>query len=498
MPESSYRPPAIQSSSGGYSGHPGSSSAYLSTMPESSYRPPAIYGSSSEYSDQQTQASGQQSMAPRAPVAQPPRGGGQIGRGHPRGRVQIGRSQPATAQSGGGQSADAPARFYAIPARPDVLPLDVVIIGIIFVYGRDASLLFDPGSTYSYVLSLFAHFLDITREPLGTLVHVSTHVGDSVVVDRIYRSCVVTFCGFETRADLMLLDMTHFEVILVMDLLSLYHAVLDCHAKTVTLAMLELPRLEWKGSSVNISSRVIYLLKARHMVEKGCLAYLAYVRDTTVESSTIDSVLIVREFADVFPFDLPGMPLDRNIDFCIDLDPGTQPISIPPYHMDPKELKDLKEQLEELLAKQFVRPSVSPWGALVLFVKKKDGTMRMCIDYHQLNKDTIKNMYLLSCIDDFFTHLQGARVFSKINLRSGYHQLKIQDSDVPNSAFRTRYGHYEFLIKARQIDDLYLAVLKETVLQGSAKEVSIGEDGVLRLQGRVCVPNVNGLRERIL
>ncbi|XP_070003453.1 uncharacterized protein [Nicotiana sylvestris] len=168
-------------------------------------------------------------------------------------------------------------------------------------------------------------------------------MGNSVVVDWIYWSYVVTFCGYETRADLLLLDMTEFEVILGMDSLSPYHSILDCHAKIVTLAMPELPRLEWRGSSVSTSSRVISFLKDRHMVEKGCLAYLAYVQDTTTETSAIDSVPVVREFSDVFPSDLPGMPPDRNIDFCIDLDPGTQHISIPLYHMSPKELKNLKE-----------------------------------------------------------------------------------------------------------------------------------------------------------
>ncbi|XP_070035916.1 uncharacterized protein [Nicotiana tomentosiformis] len=171
------------------------------------------------------------------------------------------------------------------------------------------------GSTYSYVSSLFAHFLDIPHESLGTPLFVSTPMGDSVIVDQIYRSCVVTFCGYETREDLLLLDMTDFEVILGMDWLSPYYAILEFNAKTVTLAMPVLPRLEWKGSSVSIPSRIISFMKARHMVEKGYLAYLAYVRDTTAESPAIDSVPIVREFFDVFPYDLLGIPLDRDIDF---------------------------------------------------------------------------------------------------------------------------------------------------------------------------------------
>ena len=114
--------------------------------------------------------------------------------------------------------------------------------------------------------------------------------------------------------------------------------------------------------------------------------------------------------------------------------------------MVPLELKELKLQLQELLEKGFIRPSVSPWGAPVLFIKKKDGTLRLCIDYRQLNKLTVKNKYPLPRIDDLFDQLKGASIFSKINLRSGYHQVKIKDTDVHKTAFRTRYGHYEFLI----------------------------------------------------
>ena len=114
--------------------------------------------------------------------------------------------------------------------------------------------------------------------------------------------------------------------------------------------------------------------------------------------------------------------------------------------MAPTELRELKTQLQELLEKGYIRPSISPWGAPVLFVKKKDGTLRLCIDYRQLNRVTIKNKYPLPRVDDLFDQLQGARVFSKIDLRSGYHQLRIANVDVLKTAFRTRYGHYEFLV----------------------------------------------------
>ncbi|XP_070045158.1 uncharacterized protein [Nicotiana tomentosiformis] len=138
----------------------------------------------------------------------------------------------------------------------------------------------------------------------------------------------------------------HFDIILGMDWLSPYHAILDCHAKTMTLSIPGLARLEWRGNPGHYTIRVIYYMKARCMVKKGCLDYLAYVRDSSTEVPTMDLVPVVREFPEVFPADLPGMPPDRDINLCIYLVSGTQPISIPPYCMAPPELKELKEQLQ--------------------------------------------------------------------------------------------------------------------------------------------------------
>ena len=148
----------------------------------------------------------------------------------------------------------------------------------------------------------------------------------------------------------------------------------------------------------------------------------------------------------MFPEDLPGLPPDREVEFTIEVLPGTAPISKAPYRMAPIELAEVKKQIEELLNKGFIRPSTSPWGAPVLLVKKKDGTQRLCIDYRELNKVTIKNKYPLPRIDDLFDQLCGATIFSRLDLRSGYHQLKVKASDIPKTAFRTRYGHYEFLV----------------------------------------------------
>jgi hypothetical protein len=163
-----------------------------------------------------------------------------------------------------------------------------------------------------------------------------------------------------------------------------------------------------------------------------------------VKVTPLDEIRVVCEFPEVFPDDLPGMPPDREVEFVIDLLPGTAPFSKRPYRMSSAQLSELKKQIKELLEKGFIHPSSSPWGALVTFVEKKDDTQRMFVDYRLLNEVTIKNKYPLPRIEDLFDHMRGAKVFSKIDLCSGYHQMKIRWSDIPKTAFTTRYGLYEY------------------------------------------------------
>jgi hypothetical protein len=159
-----------------------------------------------------------------------------------------------------------------------------------------------------------------------------------------------------------------------------------------------------------------------------------------------DNIRVVRDFPDVFPEELPGMPPDSEVEFVIDLLPGTATISKRPYMMSVDELKELKKQLTELQEAGYIRPSSSSWGAPVLFVQKKDGSQRMCVDYRSLNDVMVKNKYTIPRIEDLFDQMRGARVFSKIDLRSGYHQMKIRPSDIPKTTFSTRYGLYEFTV----------------------------------------------------
>jgi hypothetical protein len=170
-----------------------------------------------------------------------------------------------------------------------------------------------------------------------------------------------------------------------------------------------------------------------------------------VKGTSLDEIRIVREFPDVFPEELPGMPPHRDIEFIIELLPRTPPILKGPYRMPMNELVELKKQIAELQAKGFFCPSSSSWGAPILFVEKKDGTQQMCVDYRSLNKVTIKNKYPLSQIEDLFDQMKGASVCSKIDLRSGYHQLRIQELDIPKTTFRTRYGLYEYTVMSSEL-----------------------------------------------
>jgi hypothetical protein len=182
---------------------------------------------------------------------------------------------------------------------------------------------------------------------------------------------------------------------------------------------------------------------------KGCRLYAIQVLNSIEnEKLILEDHPILREYKDVFPEEVLGLPPRRDIGFSIEPVPGAVPISRTPYRMSTPELVEIKLQLKEMWDKGYIRPSLSSWGALALFVKKKDGTLRLCIDYRQLNKMTIKNKYPLPSIDDFFDQLRGATIFSKIELRSRYHQVRIKDQDIHKTTFKTIYGHYEFVVVA--------------------------------------------------
>ncbi|KAL0534284.1 hypothetical protein IC582_028573 [Cucumis melo] len=330
--------------------------------------------------------------------------------------------------------------------RTEAEKAGTVVTGTLPVLGHYALVLFDSGSSHSFISSAFVSHARLEVEPLHHVLSVSTPSGECMLSKEKVKACQIEIAGHVIEVTLIVLDMLDFDVILGMDWLAANHASIDCSRKEVTFNPPLMASFKFKGGGSKSLPQVISAIRASKLLSQGTWGILASVVDTREVDVSLSSEPVVRDYPDVFPEELPGLPPHREVEFAIELEPGTVPISRAPYRMAPAELKELKVQLQELLDKGFIRPSVSPWGAPVLFVKKKDGSMRLCIDYRELNKVTVKNRYPLPRIDDLFDQLQGATVFSKIDLRSGYHQLRIKDEDVPKTTFRSRYGHYEFIV----------------------------------------------------
>nr|APU93382.1 putative gag-pol polyprotein [Marshallia obovata] len=324
-------------------------------------------------------------------------------------------------------------------AEPDV------ISGTFYVNSIPAAILFDPGATHSFMSYTFFALLNKPTRKLKRKFEIETAKGSLEVKEEI-DDCAITIEGHDFPVSLFLVTLGSFDIILGMDWLSRCGAIVECKDKKILLKAPSGEQLIVCGDKVNAEAKIISMIKANKFIRRGCEVFLAYAIENRKEEPKVHEVPVIREFPDVFPDDLPGVPTEREIEFQIDLVPGAKPVARAPYRLAPAEMKELMMQLQDLLDKGFIRPSISPWGAPVLFVKKKDGSMRMCIDYRELNKLTVKNKYPLPRIDDLFDQLQGASWFSKIDLRSGYHQLRVREEDVPKTAFRTRYGHYEFLV----------------------------------------------------
>jgi hypothetical protein len=202
----------------------------------------------------------------------------------------------------------------------------------------------------------------------------------------------------------------------------------------------------FQGIPRTVIVREISTMQLKKCYKKGCQIFAAYMGETSKDKvPNLEDHAVLEDFEDVFK-EVPKLPPKRDIDFFINLMPGAAPISKTPYRMSTLEVKELQMQLEELLNKGYIHPSVSPWGAPVLFVKNKYGTLRLCIDFRQLNKVTIKNKYPLPRIDDLFDQLKNVRILSKIDIRSGYHQVSIKEEDINKTTFRKSYGHYEFTV----------------------------------------------------
>ncbi|GJY93397.1 putative reverse transcriptase domain-containing protein [Tanacetum coccineum] len=308
------------------------------------------------------------------------------------------------------------ARAYAIkdaePKGPNV------VTGTFLLNNCYASVLFDSGSDRSFVNNRFSSLLDIKPIKIEDSYEVELADRRIVSTNTVLKGCTFSLVNHIFEIDLMPIELSTFDVIIGMDWLVKHDAVI-VYGKKVVHIPYENKTLIVEGDKGGSRLKVISCIKARKYVEQGCHLFLAHVMKKKSKEKRLEDVPVICDFPEVFLEELLGLPPPRQVEFRIDLVSGAAPVARAPYRLASSEMKELSVQLQELLEKGFIRPSSSPWGAPVLFVKKKDGSFRMCIDYRELNKLTVKNRY---------------------------HQLRIKEEDISITAFRTRYGHFEFQV----------------------------------------------------
>ncbi|GJR11096.1 putative reverse transcriptase domain-containing protein [Tanacetum coccineum] len=306
-------------------------------------------------------------------------------------------------------------RAYAIKdAKPKGLN---VVIGTFLLNNRYAFVLFDLGSDRSFVDTRFSSMLNIDPVKIRASYEVELADGRVVSTNTVLKGCTLNFVNHIFEIDLMPIELGTFDVIIGMDWLVKHDVVIVCGEKVV--------RIPYGNKMLIVESykgvfrlKIISCIKARKYVEQGCHLFLAHMTENKSKEKRMEDVPVIRNFPEVFPKELPGLPPPRQVEFRIDLVSRATPVARTPYRLAPSEMRECS----------------------------KDGSFRMCIDYRELNKLTVKNRYPLPRIDDLFDQLQGSSVYSKIDLRSGYHQLRIKEEDIPITAFRTRYGHFEFQV----------------------------------------------------
>nr|GEW89488.1 hypothetical protein [Tanacetum cinerariifolium] len=297
-----------------------------------------------------------------------------------------------------------------------------VVTGMFLLNNCYASMLIDSGTDRSFVSTTFSALLEVSPSTLDNSYDVELADGRVSKTNIVLRGCTLGLLGHPFNIDLMPVELGSFDVIIGMDSLAKYHALIVCDEKVICIPYGD-EVLIIRGDNCDDGSKlnIISCTKTQKYIQKGCQVYIAQVTSKKAEDKSkekpLEEVPIVREFLKVFPEDLPRLPPARHVEFQIDLVPGATPVAQALYQLAPSEMQELSTQLQELFDRGFIRPSSLPWGAPVLFVRKKDGSFWM-----------------------------WSRVYSKTDLRSGYHQLRVREEDIPNTAFRTPYGRYEFQV----------------------------------------------------
>jgi hypothetical protein len=335
------------------------------------------------------------------------------GRGQPQNNKEKGKKQTVQVKQGR-------LNFTTMMGIPEGA---AVMTGTFYIHGKPVKILFDSSATHSFMNQSTQVNLGLSVLRVKNEFKIATPEGN-ISSSTLVKSVPLQLGSKIFETNLLTLGLDGIDVILGMDWMTHHKVLFDIAER----------RIEITSPAVGVSTLYLPL--------RGSMGPSAYVSIAT----SLEEIPVVCDYPDVFPDDLLGMPPDRDIEFVIELQPGTTPISKRAYRMPPEELAELKTQLQELLDKGFIRPSSSPWGCPAVFVKKKDGSLRLCVDYRPLNAVTIKNKYPLPHIDVLFDQLAGAKVFSKIDLRSGYHQIKSRPCDIPKTAFSTSYVLYECLV----------------------------------------------------
>jgi hypothetical protein len=334
-----------------------------------------------------------------------------------------------------------------------------IMTGTFSINHQPVLVLFDSGATHSFISMDCGTKVGLDISSINEAYRIITP-GGKILSNQICRKVPIQLGSHLNKTDLLVLDLQGMDVLLGMNWMTQNQVSLDISSRTVEI---NFPEFE---------PTILYL------PPRECVNSCTYA----ATGIKLKDIPVVCEYLDVFPNDLPGIPPDQDVEFIIELQPGTAPISKRPYRMPPNELAELKIQLQDLLDKGFIRLSPSPWGCPALFVKKKDNSLRLCVDYRPLNAVTIKNKYPLPRIDILFDQLAGAKVFSKIDLRSGYHQIKIRSSDIPKTAFSTRYGLYEYLVMSFGLTNTpayFMYLMNSVFMQELDKFVVVFIDDIL-------------------
>jgi hypothetical protein len=346
-----------------------------------------------------------------------------------------------------------------------------IMTGTFTIHHQPVVILFDSGATHSFINPMFGTKVGLDFYHTKGTYKIATP-SSKIASNQICRYVPIQIGSNLIKTDLILLNLEGMDILLGMDWMTRHQVSLDISSRAVEI------------DSPNYKATILYLPQREYI--DSCIY--------TIEGIKLEDIPVVCEYPDVFPDDLPGMLPDRDIEFIIELQPGTAPISKRPYRMPPNELAELKVQVQDLLDKGFIHPSASPWGCPALFVKKKDHSLRLCVDYRPLNAVTIKNRYPLPHIDILFDQLARANVFSKIELLFGYHQIKIKPSDIPKTAFSTRYGLYGYLVMSFGLTNApaYFMYLMNSVFMPELDkfivvfidDISRGRSGARRAAGR--------------